>query len=95
MGVLNDYDRSSLANAQGRHGSERTGTIPFMALDLLTEKVQRGEVQYLYRHDLESFLWVLVWGAFRYKDGQLLPRQIRPFNKWAIVHAEQHGNLFG
>jgi len=89
MGVLNDYDLSSLANAQSPQGNERTGTIPFMALDLLTEKGQRGEVQHLYRHDLESFMWVLVWVAWRYKDGQLLPRKIRPLDKWATVDAEQ------
>ncbi|KAG2087336.1 hypothetical protein BD769DRAFT_484882 [Suillus cothurnatus] len=54
MGVLNDYDLSSLANDQGPRGNERT--VPFMALDLLTTKGQRGEVKHLYRHDLESFI---------------------------------------
>lgn len=56
MGVLNDYDLSSLATALGPQGNERTGTIPFMALDLLSKKGQRGEVKHLYRHDLESFM---------------------------------------
>jgi len=91
MGVLNDYDLSSSADAEGPQGNERTGTIPFMALDLLSDKGQRGEVQHLYRHDLESFMWVLVWVALRYKDGQLLPRKIRHFDKWATVDAEQCG----
>jgi hypothetical protein len=40
MGVLNDYDLSSLATLQGPEGNERTGTVPFMALDLLTAKGQ-------------------------------------------------------
>lgn len=36
----------------------RTGTGPFMALDLLRE----GTVpRHIYRHDLESFFFVLVW----------------------------------
>jgi hypothetical protein len=91
MGVLNDYDLSSLATAQGPRGNERTGTIPFMALDLLTEEGQRGEVRHLYRHDLESFVWVLVWVSLRYKNGQLLPRKSRPFDAWAIVDAETCG----
>jgi len=91
MGVLNDYDLSSLADAEGPQGNERTGTIPFMALDLLTEEGQQGKVQHLYRHDLESFMWVLVWVALRYKDGQLLPRKIRRFDKWATVDAETCG----
>ncbi|KAG1888135.1 hypothetical protein F4604DRAFT_1080581 [Suillus subluteus] len=59
IGVLNDYDLSSLADDQGPRGNERTGTVPFMALDLLSAKAQRGEVKHLYRHDLESFMWVL------------------------------------
>ncbi|THH31243.1 hypothetical protein EUX98_g2952 [Antrodiella citrinella] len=36
----------------------RTGTGPFIALDLL--KFTRVPM-HLYRHDLESFFWVLVW----------------------------------
>jgi len=90
MGVLNDYDLSSLkskTSAQGPQGDERTGTIPFMAVDLLTQKGQQGEVQHLYRHDLESFMWVLVWVALRYRNGRLLPRKNRPFDDWATVDA--------
>ena len=90
MGVLNDYDLSSLATSvQGPQGNQRTGTIPFMAVDLLT---QRGEeVQHLYRHDLESFMWVLVWVALRYKNGRLLPRKNRPFDDWVAVDAKACG----
>ena len=91
MGILNDYDLSSLATAQGPQGNERTRTIPFMAIDLLTEEGQRGEVKHLYCHDLESFIWVLIWVSLRYKDGQLLPRKSRPFGEWAIVDAETCG----
>ncbi|KAG1763022.1 hypothetical protein EDD22DRAFT_952614 [Suillus occidentalis] len=40
MGILNDYDLSSLATALGPQGNECTGTIPFMALDLLSKKGQ-------------------------------------------------------
>ncbi|KAG2069346.1 hypothetical protein BDR04DRAFT_1021857, partial [Suillus decipiens] len=56
IGVLNDYDLSSLIDDRGPRGNERTGTVPFMAFDLLTAKAQRGEVKHLYRHDLESFV---------------------------------------
>jgi hypothetical protein len=91
VGVLNDYDLSSLATVHGPDGNERTGTVPFMALDLLTAKGQRGEVKHLYRHDLESFMWVLVWISLRYKDGQLLPLISRPFDKWATLPAEECG----
>ena len=36
----------------------RTGTGPFMAIELLQ---QRSAPRHLYRHDLESFFWVLAW----------------------------------
>ncbi|KAG2096094.1 uncharacterized protein F5147DRAFT_656706 [Suillus discolor] len=87
IGVLNDYDLSSLANAVGPRGNERTGTVPFMALDLLTEKAQRGEVKHLYRHDLESFIWVFTWIFSRYRQGVLLSRKLRPFDEWATLDA--------
>ncbi|KAF8068619.1 hypothetical protein FPV67DRAFT_1083094 [Lyophyllum atratum] len=59
MGVLNDFD---LAVFEGHHtiGGERTGTVPFMAIDLLTPEYYDGKVERRYRHDLESFIWVLV-----------------------------------
>ncbi|KAF9230681.1 hypothetical protein BU15DRAFT_31356, partial [Melanogaster broomeanus] len=35
--------------------------IPFMAIDLLEAPGQDGKVKHLYRHDMESFIWVFVW----------------------------------
>jgi hypothetical protein len=93
MGVLNDYDLSSLARAQGPQENERTGTVPFMALDLLTPKGQGGEIKHLYRHDLESFIWVLVWVCLRYKDGTLLTFN-RPFDDWATKDAVTVGEKY-
>jgi transcriptional regulator of met regulon len=87
IGVLNDYDLSSLADEPGPRGNERTGTVPFMALDLLTEEGQRGEVEHLYRHDLESFMWCFAWISLRYKKGVLLPWGLRPLDEWATVDA--------
>ncbi|KAG1727040.1 hypothetical protein EDB19DRAFT_1914396 [Suillus lakei] len=87
MGVLNDYDLSSLANDQGPRGNERTGTVPFMALDLLTAKGQRGEVKHLYCHDLESFIWCFAWICLRYKQGVPLPVESRPLDIWATAGA--------
>jgi len=91
MGVLNDYDLSSLSTTTGPQGNERTGTVPFMALDLLTAEGQRGEIKHLYRHDLESFVWVLVWICLRYRIGVLLPDTFRPLDLWATVGAERCG----
>ncbi|KAG2096097.1 uncharacterized protein F5147DRAFT_778460 [Suillus discolor] len=86
IGVLNDYDLSSLANALGPQGNERTGTVPFMALDLLTKEGQQGKVKHLYRHDLESFIWVFAWIFLRYRQGVLLERS-RPLDQWATLGA--------
>jgi hypothetical protein len=84
VGVLNDYDLSSLK--KGPTGRERTGTVPFMALDLLKEKATAGKVEHLYRHDAESFIWVLTWVSLRYEDGTLLSHG-RQFDVWLKVDA--------
>ncbi|OAX30693.1 hypothetical protein K503DRAFT_788297, partial [Rhizopogon vinicolor AM-OR11-026] len=78
IGVLNDYDLSSTHD--GPRGNERTGTIPFMAIELLEEDAIEGKVEHLYRHDAESLIWVLTWVCLRYEDGKL--RNNRPFNQW-------------
>ncbi|CAL1698362.1 unnamed protein product [Somion occarium] len=45
-------------SARRRKAKYRTGTGPFMAMDLLAPG---PAPTHLYRHDLESFFWVLVW----------------------------------
>ncbi|KAJ7592771.1 hypothetical protein C8J56DRAFT_1161816 [Mycena floridula] len=47
-----------------------TGTISFMALELLDIPGREGEIPHLYRHDLESFAWVLLWICVRFHDGE-------------------------
>ncbi|KAG2071623.1 hypothetical protein BDR04DRAFT_1098146 [Suillus decipiens] len=59
MGVINDYDLSSFENGSGG-GHERTGMIPFMAIDLLTKKAMWSKAEHLYQHIAESFIWVLI-----------------------------------
>ncbi|CAL1698347.1 unnamed protein product [Somion occarium] len=54
-GANQDEDDES---ARRRKAKYRTGTGPFMALDLLASD---RNPTHLYRHDLESFFWVLVW----------------------------------
>ena len=56
-GVLNDWDLShhpGLPRSVQNHG-ERTGTVPFVAIDLLCARNWRGRKPRLYRHDLEGF----------------------------------------
>ncbi|KAJ7791154.1 hypothetical protein B0H14DRAFT_2274493, partial [Mycena olivaceomarginata] len=56
-GVLNDFDLAVQLNDEPRSTSkQRTGTKPYMAIDLLVPQPP----YHLYRHDLESFLYVLV-----------------------------------
>ena len=56
-GVLNDFDLARLTtpgNVYSR-GFDRTGTTPFLALDLLAEDAQAGKVERRYRHELGIF----------------------------------------
>jgi hypothetical protein len=67
VGVLTDYDLSSARDAHTSH--ERIGTTPFIALELLTRRAVK--VERLYKHDIESFIWVFTWVCLRYEDGEL------------------------
>jgi len=58
-GVLNDYDLASWDKFPTTN-SDRTGTVPFMALELLRGGLER-QIPRLYRHDAESFVWVLTY----------------------------------
>ncbi len=61
IGVLHDWDlatRSDAAEGSGVFKAERTGTIPFIALDVIDSRGKRFRRKY--RHDLESFGWCLV-----------------------------------
>ncbi|KAI0337828.1 hypothetical protein BDW22DRAFT_1305393, partial [Trametopsis cervina] len=59
--VLNDFDLA-ITPGQSRGLGEATGTTPFMAVDLLcAEFWETGLITRVYRHDLEGFIWILVW----------------------------------
>lgn len=68
IGILNDFDLAAIMEPGNRCpprvGWERTGTLAFMALDLL--KFHKGETKRWYRHDLESFTWCLLWEMLRH-----------------------------
>ncbi|OAX35651.1 hypothetical protein K503DRAFT_745613 [Rhizopogon vinicolor AM-OR11-026] len=81
IGVLNDYDLSSTRDTPT--GNERTGTVPFMAMELLTKAALEGKAEHLYRHDAESFIWVLTWVCLRYEKGRLI--EDRPLDRWLKV----------
>jgi Fungal protein kinase len=68
-GVLADFDLSSL-EGDVTSNTERTGTVQFMALDLLSEEALAGEVKHDYCHEAEAYFWVGVYDTACYHNGQ-------------------------
>ena len=62
IGVLNDFDLAAIMDVGDRspkkQGFERTGTLPYMAIELLDSP--DGKLPRWFRHDLESCMWCLV-----------------------------------
>jgi len=93
-GCLIDLDYAVVVTAQDTSGiPERTGTYPFIAIAIL-----QGKGTHRYRHDLESFLYVLLWVAcypvastqssIQPVLPQATPQQVRwppddPLNAWS------------
>ena len=59
VGVVNDFDLATWVHHSATN-NDRTGTIPFMAIDLLDGGLDHLTPR-LYRHDMESFVWVLAY----------------------------------
>ncbi|KIM43119.1 hypothetical protein M413DRAFT_26308 [Hebeloma cylindrosporum] len=96
MGLLNDFDLSPSTTPGNPYfrGFDRTIT-PFKALDLLSVDAQDRKVEPRYRHDLESFFWVLVWIATCYDNGvqRISNSDLRLWlhqNVSACLHAKSH-----
>ncbi|KAF5332739.1 hypothetical protein D9611_005309 [Ephemerocybe angulata] len=71
-GILTDWDIAKFVDTAAQDGIQvgvsgghkhRTGTPPFMALDLLHG---RDRIHHP-RHDLESFFYIIIWAVFHYK----------------------------
>ena len=67
-GVLNDFDLAINADSKSPPSRQRTGTKPFMALDLHGP----DPLVHMCRHDLESLFYVLIWITSRFHDGEEL-----------------------
>ncbi|CAE6436339.1 unnamed protein product [Rhizoctonia solani] len=80
-GVLIDLDLGHTVPEDGKQPGptslHRTGTLPFMALDLLHGQ---SEYPHYHRHDLESFVYVLVWIVGKYEAGVEVDRNL--FRSW-------------
>ncbi|KAI1132176.1 serine/threonine-protein kinase Sgk2 [Nemania abortiva] len=58
-GMLIDLDQAKVGNSSPDETKHHVGTMPFMALEVLETE------EHTYRHDLESFLYVLLWMCAR------------------------------
>lgn len=76
FGVLNDFDLAVGRNVSGPTSRQRTGTTPYMAMDLLLPVTPR----HLCRHDLESLHYVIVALTTGYHEGQKVPNP--PLQAW-------------
>ena len=68
-GVLNDFDHAVDLNKQPDFDSSlthRTGTLPFLAIDLLNSEPPAHSSL----HNLESLLYVYLWDAVQYHLGK-------------------------
>lgn len=69
IGVLNDFDLAAPTIPVLNPHLERTGTLPFMSIDVLRNHPP-AETAYSFvhhvRHDLESLYWVLTWHCSRH-----------------------------
>ena len=66
-GILVDYDLAVIEGQSQPSGTGRTGTISFMAVDLLIDEYWEGKVDRLYCHELQAFIWVLPFVFLSYK----------------------------
>jgi hypothetical protein len=93
IGVLADFDLSSL-DANTSQNAERTGTVPFMALDLLSAQALAGEVAHDYCHEAEAYFWVAVYDMACYDDGctvgSAVPAQWNSLGAIAMVKGKTH-----
>ena len=83
VGILNDFDLATWVEHRTTN-NDRTGTISFMALDMLKGGFY-GRIPRLYRHDLESFSWVLAYvtvAYIEYKNRTIEDSPVGDVKKW-------------
>ena len=77
VGVLNDWGLATIIPSLGTFNTDRTSTIPFMALQLLSGK----SVVHKPRHDAESFIWLFLW-VCGCSDGSKREVLVAPYKAW-------------
>ena len=90
QGVLNDWDVASTSHTESDsdHTNMRTGTMPFMSIDLH----QHPPPVHMERFEYESLFYVLYWICLSYSDGKLLPEKERhsTFADWPIWNSDNY-----
>lgn len=66
-----DFDLAAIQWLPLVPGTDKTGTIPYMALNLLCQEYWNGGVMRYYHHELEAFIWILIFVFFCFKDHKL------------------------
>ena len=90
QGVLNDWDVASTSHTESdsEHTNMRTGTMPFMSIDLHEDP----PTVHIERFEYESLFYVLYWICLSYSDGKLLPEEKRhsTFADWPIWNSDNY-----
>jgi len=77
VGILTDFDLAiSMTRSEKPSSAHRSGTAPFMALELLHPDACEQELS----HDFESALYILLWVALGYKGWK--PPAGDPLSGW-------------
>jgi hypothetical protein len=86
-GFLIDLDLAQIVDSDAPSGApHRTGTIEFMAIEVLDRSAVHS-----WRHDLESFLYLLIWICIMYDGTRALPERPEMLKDWSgnkAVHAK-------
>ena len=77
VGVLTDWDLSTVLSFSSTPNTDHTGTKPFMALQLLSGDT----VVHMFRHDAESFIWLFLW-VCGCSDGSKKEVLVAPYKVW-------------
>ena len=93
QGVLNDWDVASTSHteSESEHTNMRTGTMPFMSIDLHEDPPP----VHIERFEYESLFYVLYWICLSYSDGKLLPEEKRhsAFKRWPRWNSNDHNEV--
>ena len=93
QGVLIDWDVASTSHTESDsdHTNMRTGTMPFMSIDLHEDPPP----VHIERFEYESLFYVLYWICLSYSDGKLLPEKERhsAFKRWPRWNSNDHDDV--